>query len=398
MDKRFTLRRLSPNVWLAAFYVTAFFLLEGLSCEAEPADFNPCEVQEKNNITPTTPYVGSITDDVTLVLQDLDACLMQEKILESDFRLALDGTMLPKLIPTAGPAKQNYVKFTLRIDPYDRDDRSRWAKIIRAMRESNNGVTFTLSKKDGTLFPSRQRIKINLYPSYTPIVMVGLIVILIGLIALGIKSNMLRDNPTEATDPNATYPLSLGRVQMAFWFYLVIAGYLYIWLLTGQSYTPTGSVLTLLGISTATGFAAAIVDRSKVSDANNKRTDLEIQKLTLESRIAQIEAAHPTEGSDLAKQLNGKKDQLTATNVQLANTPRLETGKSMGPLKDLFCDRDGVSFHRFQIIVWTVVLGAVFINAVHLELAMPDFDATLLGLMGLSAGTYIGFKFPEKTK
>lgn len=57
-----------------------------------------------------------------------------------------------------------------------------------------------------------------------------------------------------------------------------------------------------------------------------------------------------------------------------------------------------VSFHRFQIIVWTIVLGVVFINAVHHELAMPDFDATLLGLMGLSSGTYIGFKFPEKAK
>jgi hypothetical protein len=27
---------------------------------------------------------------------------------------------------------------------------------------------------------------------------------------------------------------------------------------------------------------------------------------------------------------------------------------------------------------------------------MPEFDTTLLGLMGISSGTYIGFKFPEK--
>jgi hypothetical protein len=27
-----------------------------------------------------------------------------------------------------------------------------------------------------------------------------------------------------------------------------------------------------------------------------------------------------------------------------------------------------------------------------------DFDASLLGLMGISSGTYIGFKFPEKPK
>jgi hypothetical protein len=365
----------------------------------QAAQFDPCEVVENNFITPTTPFISNISDDVTLVLRDLDTCLKREGVLVSDLRVALDGTMLPKLSPIPGPAKQNYVKFTLRIDPYDRDDRTHWAKIIRAMRYSNNGVTFTLGNgKTGQVFPSRQRIIINLYPSYTSLVTAGLFVLLIGLIALGIKSNLLRDNPSGEKDPNASYPFSLGRAQMAFWFYLVIAGYLYIWLLTGQSYTPTGSILVLLGISSATGFAAAIVDRSKTSDANNKRSDLEIQKLALESRIAEMDATHPSPGSDLYKQLMEKKDQLAVISLQLANTPRPATSRSAGLLKDLFCDGDGVSFHRFQIIVWTIVLGMVFINAVHIDLAMPDFDATLLGLMGLSSGTYIGFKFPEKAK
>ena len=371
----------------------------GGKSQQQTAEINSCEVQKENGITPTTPYVASISDDVTLVLRDLEGCLKQQNILASDLRVALDGTALPKLSPIPGPANQNYVKFTLRIDAYDRDDRARWAKIIRAMRHSNNGVTFTLANgRTGEVFPSRQRVVINLYPSYTPLVIAGLVVLLIGLIVLGIRSNMLRDNPSGETDAKASYPYSLGRFQMAFWFYLVIAGYLYIWLLTGQSYTPTGSVLALLGISSATGFAAAIVDRSKTSDAKNKRSGLEIQKLTLEPRIAEIEATHPSQGSDLAKQLLDKKDQLSAINVQLANTPEPATSRSSGSVRDLFCDGDGVSFHRFQMIVWTIVLGMVFIKAVHSDLAMPDFDATLLGLMGLSSGTYIGFKFPEKAK
>jgi hypothetical protein len=267
------------------------------------------------------------------------------------------------------------------------------------MRQSNKGVTFTLANgKTGELFPSRQQLVINLYPNYTPYVTAGLVVVLVGLIVLGVKSNMLRDNPSAETDPNANYPYSLGRFQMAFWFYLVIAGYLYIWLLTGQSYTPTGSVLALLGISSATGFAAAIVDRGKLSDAKNKRLSLENQKSALESRIQEMEAPHPPDGSDLAKQILDKKDQLATINLQLANTPEPATSRSKSLLSDLFCDGDGVSFHRFQIIVWTIVLGIVFIKAVHSDLAMPDFDATLLGLMGLSSGTYIGFKFPEKAK
>ena len=48
------------------------------------------------------------------------------------------------------------------------------------------------------------------------------------------------------------------------------------------------------------------------------------------------------------------------------------------------------------IAVWTFVLVMVFIKAVYDEALMPEFDATLLGLLGISSGTYLGFKFPEK--
>jgi hypothetical protein len=63
---------------------------------------------------------------------------------------------------------------------------------------------------------------------------------------------------------------------------------------------------------------------------------------------------------------------------------------------DLLSDENGVSFHRFQIIVWTLVLTVIFVYRVMVHLTMPDFDAQLLGLMGISSGTYLGFKFPEK--
>ena len=57
-----------------------------------------------------------------------------------------------------------------------------------------------------------------------------------------------------------------------------------------------------------------------------------------------------------------------------------------------------MSFHRFQIIVWTLVLGVVFCSEVLTKLGMPNFDSTLLILMGISSGTYLGFKFPPVAK
>jgi hypothetical protein len=53
-----------------------------------------------------------------------------------------------------------------------------------------------------------------------------------------------------------------------------------------------------------------------------------------------------------------------------------------------------VDFHRFQMMTWTLILGVIFIFGVFQQLAMPKFDATLLALMGISSGTYLGFKWP----
>jgi hypothetical protein len=71
--------------------------------------------------------------------------------------------------------------------------------------------------------------------------------------------------------------------------------------------------------------------------------------------------------------------------------------RSSGFIRDILSGSADYSLRRFQIAVWTIVLGIMFLSSVYNSLTMPDFSATLLGLMGISSGTYIGFKFPEKT-
>ena len=69
-------------------------------------------------------------------------------------------------------------------------------------------------------------------------------------------------------------------------------------------------------------------------------------------------------------------------------------------LKDLLSEDEGegrvITFHRFQIVGWTLILGVVFVSEVLSKLSMPVFDATLLTLMGISSGTYLGFKVSAK--
>jgi hypothetical protein len=52
--------------------------------------------------------------------------------------------------------------------------------------------------------------------------------------------------------------------------------------------------------------------------------------------------------------------------------------------------------HRLQILVWTLAVGVYFAIYVIRNLQMPELDDKILTLMGISSGTYIGFKFPEK--
>ncbi len=66
---------------------------------------------------------------------------------------------------------------------------------------------------------------------------------------------------------------------------------------------------------------------------------------------------------------------------------------SRGFLADLLYDGDHVSLHRFQIVVWTLILGGLFTFSVMYNLSMPEFGTELLALMGISSGTYLGFKF-----
>ena len=158
-------------------------------------------------------------------------------------------------------------------------------------------------------------------------------------------------------------------------------------------------MLGLIGISAATGLGAVVVDATKRADTSNQRRSLETEQVSLQTRITQLKQAvaanpAPANRDDLQKELAEKKGRLADVEATLAKLPPPERPKSEGFLRDIMQENTGVSFHRFQIFVWTIVLGLIFVFSVYKDLTMPDFNATLLGLMGISAGTYLGFKFP----
>jgi hypothetical protein len=70
--------------------------------------------------------------------------------------------------------------------------------------------------------------------------------------------------------------------------------------------------------------------------------------------------------------------------------------KSQSFLADLLTDDSGWALHRLQLAAWTMILGVLFVYDIWRDLAMPQFGDTLLGLMGVSSGSYVGLKIPEK--
>jgi hypothetical protein len=160
-------------------------------------------------------------------------------------------------------------------------------------------------------------------------------------------------------------PYSLSRFQMGFWFFLVINGYLFMYMITGELDTITDSVLALMGIGAGTALGAALIDAQPAGTAT----------MTTET------------GNQNA----------TSTVTAVVPMPAAPPKPSEGFLRDILSDSgDGISIHRFQMFAWTLILGIIFVGSVYRELGMPEFNATLLGLMGVSSGTYLGFKLPEK--
>jgi hypothetical protein len=347
-------------------------------------------VVEFNGTMHTQPFT-QLGDPVTVALTDLREWATVGKNNPNDLRLFLAGRILPNNEPSLISLPQGYLNFQLNVEP---GDRVLWVQILsEARRAGKHRIPISVGLKGSKQpFDSDVYVTLNVYPGYTPWVAFLLVLLFIGLIILGSSTPLLRDGAN-------TSPYSLGRVQMACWFYLVIATYLYIWLITGDYNNLPASVLALIGISGGTGLAAIFVDQNKTQSANDQRTSLEAQQAALTARIAAIAAVAPPPGSSLDQELQQKRTSLHEATANLAKLPAAPgTPVSTGWYRDILRDGDGISFPRFQIAVWTIVLACIFIRAVYRDLSMPDFDASLLGLMGISAGTYVGFKFPETPK
>lgn len=189
--------------------------------------------------------------------------------------------------------------------------------------------------------------------------------IILFFLGLCIWSNILRDtvNPDSlyqaALDPkyknkyaNKTKdpiprPFSLSRVQLGAWTVIISCSYIYLVLCNCcpmANVAINTTALILMGISAGTAVAAGAVDQSQSQDGADRHQD----------------------------------------------------EPSGGFLADILSDKNGISIHRFQNVVWTIIAMCLYLCYLSVAACkLPDLDNTIIGLTGISATAYVGLKINE---
>lgn len=318
----------------------------------------------------------------------------------------LDGRAVRGNYPEEIHPDANRLHFHLEITP---ENKELWTDLLGAPNGLHRPVTFTVGLENqspfDTVFVESKTVPLTIIsPVYGIISLVVVLFTLILFLALSRRTNIIREPGPEPIGGKLK-PYNLGRTQMAFWFFLIYVSYISIWLVTDALNTITASLLALMGISAGTALSEAMIDSGKDSAQGTKFSDLTGEKVSLEQSINDLQGqqaaldsgATPDSVASLNTQLQDSRTRLAQINQELSTvTPAAGANVSRGFLQDILGDANGYSFHRFQIFAWTIVLGIIFVSSVYNSLTMPEFSATLLGLMGLSSGTYIGFKFPEQ--
>ncbi|MEM8908420.1 MAG: hypothetical protein AAGD05_11285 [Bacteroidota bacterium] len=170
------------------------------------------------------------------------------------------------------------------------------------------------------------------------------------LLGFGYGSNLLRD--PISVDGYKENPYSFARTQLAFWTFIVISSFIFIWSTTKTLAILPNSALILLGISLTVTASARYIDLGKTSNTLKRQKPLRkaIEKQRWKPRLF---------------------------------------------FNEILSDGSGVSIQRVQNFVFTVFLGIVFIRDVLVTLEMPSYSNELLALMGISAAAYTGMKNVE---
>jgi hypothetical protein len=328
----------------------------------------------------------------------------------------------------AKPGGRIWLDFSLVRDSKDKKSREDWSWLLKTPGTapampvavgiynplSNSGHVLP-SYVDKGINPQEFRLVRIAWDGWTltGILLLGAALLLFLLLAS--RTGIIRD-PNQPIREDGLPPYSLGRCQMAWWFFLVASAFCFLWIVTGRGDTDTinSTVLGLIGISAGTALGASIISNNQANTASAAAPPQ--RNFPAEISLARQALAEAKKARAKLRQQPGiNNSELTAIDGEIREKARAlddlrnefrawKREHRNQLLMDILSDdsvagtRRILTFHRFQIVVWTLVLGMVFVSNVLSDLVMPTFDSGVLMLMGISSGTYLGFKLPTGSK
>ncbi len=335
-------------------------------------------------IVSVAPGTFALGDALTFEVTGLEN-LCPDRTPDQKLRLFLNGRALPGIV--GEPEAANRLRFKLEpiwaLEETDGEPNV-WAKLVSGslLRNRVRKVQASLGYEAcadgaGVQTPPKDLQFVVLRDAWLWTWVASMVVIVGLTFWLGRRTPLLREK-------GAAGPFSLARVQMAFWTVLALGAFLLILVSTGFVASLSNDVLTLLGISAATGLGAAVVDAGKEAQVE--------RKTMLERQSKALDRAAQSAGGPTSEML----EQQRKVAVELAQVPALVGQTRRSFFADILQDENGYSIYRLQFVLWTLVLGGYFLYAVVSRLIMPSFGPQLLTLMGLSSGTYVSLKTQEK--
>jgi hypothetical protein len=365
---------------------------------------------------------AGLNDVLVVKIKNLNNELKREQNLAADaprmdlnkFVLFLQKVEITDLHPYAKDPENDDLFFRLSRSAKSRDA---WQNFLASPTGPERDVDVTVGPEGKDPLPGGAVFRLRVYDqSLLRWAVILFVIAIVVFLVMAKKTTIIRDSgPLTPEGGKLFRPYSLGRAQVAWWFFIIMGSFLFIALVTWDFDTITASSLVLLGIGTGTALGSAMVDSNKRESTNSDLRTLKPQQAKLQALVQELkgkmapfiakEQANPptiTEServslAALRTELAPKEAELEQVDIQVADAASgLEKPVTGGFVSDILSDANGITFHRFQIVVWTIVLGLIFIWSVWKKLSMPEFSETLLTLMGISAGTYIGFKIPER--
>ncbi len=346
--------------WITA--AVAWILLA--ACPASGQEGTAGQAATARVVAPASSEPGravALGDRITLTVQGLPGLLAAAGNDCRNLVLYLDGIAIAGSPAESCEPADGEVRFRLDITPASD---TAWHALLGKPTGFHREVSASVGTAGGFAVPSDLTILLAVLPELDFYLFLLLFLASAVVFAqLARKTDILRNPNADAGD--RPKPYSLARFQMALWFFLAVAAYVFMWMITAELDTITTSVLALIGISSGTALGSTLIDGGKKQQGN--------------AQSAPPEPQAPLAGAPAPEAVSPVR------------------GASSGSfLTDVLTDAGGINLQRFQMFAWTIVLGSIFCASVYQTLAMPQFSATLLGLMGVSSGTFLTFKFPEQ--